>query len=345
MKILFLTADGEMLGLAERIAVSHEVKVFVAGGTISQLAGAGRVPRVLSWRPEMSWADLVVADYELSPAEQNILRDRGRLLFGVGTVNLEELITASPQQGLPFSLVGFWNGHGWIEPMFYATGQHYQLTGDLGPRVESFMSTNVWPIEKVMPGILPVADKLTQSNYRGPIHFEMVLSEDKTEISNVIAHPQMMLLAPILELISDDPVEFLTAIASGGQSIFGYHKQVAVAQRLYAPPWPYQMDAMIADPIDIDEKVKHNLWLIDVVKQTLEVDEEISHLFFGASGSFSIATAIGRKGSRPKDYFREAHRRLAKVVSGIHHPFLQYRNDVSDQVRENHKQLRSQGIE
>ena len=352
VKILFLTAAGEMLGLAERVAAKHEVKVFVAGGIIYQLAGMGRVPRVTSWRPEMKWADLIIADYPLSSAEQTAIRDRGRLLFGVGNAGLEELISADPKSGLPFSLTAFWNGHSWVAPSFWATGQKNQLAGDLGPEINNYMSTNVWPVEKTPREVIVILEKadkiLAHTDYHGPVTFELSLHNETIQVENIIAHPLMMILAPILGLIKADPVDFLTKIASGGDSSFDYWKQVGVATRLYGSPWPYRMaDGMTSpDAIYIDDKTKSSVWMIDIVKQVLSEDnKEYFNFYFGASGSLGIATAIGRKGSRPKDYFREAHRRLEKVITGVHPPLLQHRNDIELPIRTAHKQLRLRGIE
>ena len=351
MKVLFLTAAGELLGLAERIAEKHEVKAYVAGGILCQLAGMGRIDRVTAWRPEMKWADLVVADYPLSPAEQSALRDRGRLLFGVGNVdvNLEEVITEPPTpDSLPFSVTGLWNGHGFTKPLFYSIGLMHQLAGDLGPLVGNYMATHIWqmghrPTAMEHP-LGSVENWLTKSDYRGPVTIDFYHNLDgKLVFGSVHPRPIMMLLGPMLQLMKMEPLEVLSGLASGGLlDIPMWETQVGAALRLYGPPWPYMMHPGTTVPqvIDIGLESLQYSWLTDVVRKDID---DTSAYYFGSSGSLGMALATGRKGSREKDHFREATRRLQNVVKGIDHPMLQYRTDTTDTLRRLYRKLQAKG--
>lgn len=85
MKILLLSRDGDGLGLAHQLKKEgNSVKAFCVA---SRDAGLGLVDRVDSWRPHISWADLVISDGPGWGVYENLLKQMGKPLLGISDLS------------------------------------------------------------------------------------------------------------------------------------------------------------------------------------------------------------------------------------------------------------------
>lgn len=355
MKTLFINETSELIGLAKKVTeAGFPTKTFIRS-PLHSMAGLGFIDRTTSWRPEMKWADLIVSDATLTPAEQIALREWGRLLFGIGSIDteaVEKILKKDEPVGgnlgdndiVYWSYLSFWNGRTFTSPGFMVLTDWYLLAGDLGGLAEQPMGVTVF--------VYPQSDRvgaidalLKGSNYRGPIEWQMVSSPEHTRAFSIRTGLNMTALSAIFEIIKMSPLDFMAEIAGGSLSDIPVHNLNAASTRLYGPPWPWRLPlgAQIKDSVLIHPGAEKHLYITDLwLGQEGETDDsKTPALFFGPSGSLGLATSAGKFGPKTKDPFREARRRVQRVVSGVHHPLLQYRSDSNDTAAESYEKLTS----
>lgn len=86
MKILILSMDGDGLGIAHRLAAEgNQVRMYVKDPRFRQ-AGEGLIEPISSWRPSLSWSDLIICDMVGFGKHEELFKTRGKVVFGCSKV-------------------------------------------------------------------------------------------------------------------------------------------------------------------------------------------------------------------------------------------------------------------
>lgn len=343
MKVLLLGNNSELTGLGQQLANEHQVKAFFMENVGQDVYIPG-IDFTDSWRSEVRWADLVVLGAPKWTQPQSMLREHGRLLFGVGGMELSVLempIVQPPEYGETedLTLFGIWNGRKFLEPMFIGFSYDRLLTGDLGPKL-ACMGSLLLPLKDVEPFeeyISFLSQRLRNTDYRGPISWSFTAFEEKLVPISTTIGMEVAWFAPFVEMLDEDLFDFLLDTAAGTKKELKVKEAIALSCRLYDSPWPYKAEKENNWNANIVPGALKHIWLSDVSSN------ENAFYNIGPSGNFGFATSVGVPNGRNRDFIREPKRRLERVIGGIDHPTLQYRNDIGFDAVEKIKQLKAWG--
>jgi len=86
LKILILSQDGDGLGIAQKLSKEgNQVKMYTKDPRFRE-AGSGMLEPVDSWRPNISWADMIICDMVGFGKHEELFRSRGKVVFGCNSI-------------------------------------------------------------------------------------------------------------------------------------------------------------------------------------------------------------------------------------------------------------------
>ncbi len=86
MRILFLSKDGDGIGVAHKLKMEgNDVRLFIQSKQFP-LTAMGMVERVPSFRPHIPWADLIICDMVGFGKYEDLFRRMGKVVFGCSKI-------------------------------------------------------------------------------------------------------------------------------------------------------------------------------------------------------------------------------------------------------------------
>lgn len=329
MRVLFLSENGEGLGLATHLSSEgHAVNFIVPAGSH---IGQGLVGHDAESAPDF----VVYASANLGRDADEYRQSGKRTL---GSSRWGELIESNPEytdsliksigwstnsidSGINLYITGWFNGRGFLSSYVSLVYRRF-MSGGRGPDINfTGVVSNFWqPTERILESILkPVSHILKKVNHRGPIHIHTLIDGDRycvKELSASLAHPLSTVLFENTKASVSDIL--LRLFNEDSKSIIPI-AQWACGVMISIPPYPYQAQH---NPISIKgiipDNIKH-MWLVDVKR-----DNE-GYSTTGESGKIGYVTARG-------DSVHESVRRAYRTINNLSTPDLQYRDDVGRNI-------------
>jgi len=353
MRVLMLSAQGDGLGLAQKMQEEgHKVKVWISDSQY-RLAGQGLVERVSSWRPHMANADLILADTVGFDHLYSLLRSRNQVTLGfhplsrlelqreAGLYLLEENGLAIPEEaealeGIEIIAEGWFNGRDWITPFTHTFEEKRFLYKNMG-QVTDCMGNVVLALKRpnklVKETLLKLTAALRSEGYRGPLGISCIVTEDKAYALKPFISFSYDALEALMEGLMEPVSDVIFETAQGTKKNMDVSWDYLIAVRMTIPPWPMaKPDPKLAGVPVLGlhaENLKH-IYLTDVYKQGSD--------YFWAAGDGVVlkATAHGRD-------VEEVRRRVYRTLDSVSMLDKQYRLDIGKRVNSDLAQLRSWG--
>lgn len=348
MNVLMLSKQGRGLTVADKIArEGHPVKVWIRYPRCT-VSGTGIVERVHSFRPHISWANLVIGDEPgfgmYSPllgrsgkptigidAFGDALGDRAEALFehaGITDGSVSPMLKGTPLQ------IGAWfNGRDWVLPFTFSFKETRLFEGGLGPLTDC-MGSVVMVVKGRPPMIektlFPLAPFLRKSGYAGPIHLSCIAGPESVHPTGILCGFDYDSIEATMEGLREPALDLLFETAVGVKKRMRLIKDYLISVRLSVPPWPSASDSCrLGTPIEglNDKNLKHILFVGAYNDDGFKV---------GSDGVVLKATAWG-------ETVREARRRVYRTLNRLDIQDKQYRRDVGRKVEKSLKRLEEFG--
>ena len=337
MEILFLSEDGNGLGLADIMSrEDNQVNMFIRNGGAS--SGVGIVNRVESWRPYVKTADFIVCDDPVWAKHEDVFKTRSRAVVGASLfgnmINKKKRgeflrncgVEPGELDAFPTLIHGFFNGRDFLKPLLFSEVEMFMFPGRLGSMVDC-MGCVVKAIKKKMPFEDEIAEGLRKANIRGMV---TLVYNQQEELGGVFEGFYYDVIEAVCEGLKIRVSDFLYDIAMGTAKEFPMTDDFVVVVRLTMPPWPYASEIPFQDNLFIEGitegSLKH-LFLCD-----MQYDKELDEYRPGfGTGLLLKASARGRA-DEERWNLREPRRRVYRTLESIEFPNKQYRLDIGAQT-------------
>ena len=356
MNILFLSHDGDLLGIAMRCkSEGFSVLLHVLSDERGGCIGRGIVDRVdfderlvkrngeciatnVNRLLSFTLPNLIVLDSNSLGKLGDYLREKGLPVFG-GSFWSDCLSTnpsyafqlisrlccsppsLSPSLALPLSLSLLWNGSS-ILSSFLTLNETRFLTGGLGEEVES--TGQVLLSKKYLPPFSSLSETLSKMlrkvKFRGMLTLNLAVTETSFLILSFTSHP--LYFPSLLEVYKGSVTDLLMSVAGGKRCEGEVTMDVAVSILVSIPPYPHQSKSPAESRVGgVDGHNSSHLYLLDAFSPLGEVERA------DGDGRVVWATARGRD-------VREARKRAYKTVRNLVIEKAQYRLDIGEGVEE-----------
>lgn len=319
MKTMIFSESGKLSDLTHRIeSEGHEAACFITRPS-SDLQCQGINNRVKAWRPAIEQADLVLIEGQLPYNAAEKINHHAKVVIGG---DLVDLVIDNSDLDEQQEYLLWWGGRGWVLPVFRVMSVTTLLAGNLGP-VVGHMGVVITAMDKYQP-IKPVMDSveahLLQTSYRGPVSFVVGKRKSQWFLQRASFGIDPMPFVGLLELLPASIFTPLFEASCGLLNEFPLRADSAAIVHLSAPVWPSGHGEGCKE-FSIEPGARKHVYLNGVG------DTPGSHYRNDGSGAVGYAASCGRKIDGTNN-FRNAFRRVQRVINSIHLPELQYRNDL-----------------
>ena len=367
MNILFLSKNGDGLGLVERVqSEGHNAHLHIINKS-AQDVGSGMVEKPVFNKPLLTKdnrvvkenvkglakevnADLIIFDTSGMGKIADYLRllnypilggnwwaDNATLNEEYGKKLMKQVgIATLPNKevdGVDVSCELWWNGlSSHIHNMTFVDRQF--MSGDVGPILDGGGGVVVKMVkpdmELVSEGIGKMERLLKRVSYRGPITLNSIVTEEKLYGVSLTVGFEYEALPSLFELHKGNITQLLynIAVATSGYGVFT--SDYAIAVRLSIPPYPNVGEVEVGVPIEgaNENNFKHIWW------KNIRVGERYESA--GVRGELAAVVARGRS-------VGECRSRVYRTISNLTIPQMQYRNDVGARVNKDMGKLSEWG--
>ena len=350
MNILFVSHDGDSLGLAMRtreeghpttLYIENERAAFVGNGLVVKPAFARHLLKLngeavassINQLISETSPDLIIIDSARLGKVGDYLREKGRVVFG-GSKWSDTLESSSGYASSVLRRIGiktielelagvevecgaWWNGIELLSP-YLALNEKRFMTGSLGCLVESAgnivlsLPTKSLLFKKSME---LMKGMLKKSKWRGAISIKLILNE--SDLGGVGFTVSTLYFPSLLETYKGSTVDLLWSIASGKRFEGEFTTDCALSLLLSIPPYPLSMPAKNETLLGVSPSNLRYLHLLDVTKMVEVYETAVS------DGRVAWVTARGRN-------IGEAKKRAYKTATNLQVTDLQYRTDIGD---------------
>lgn len=216
------------------------------------------------------------------------------------------------------------------------------LEGNRGPQAEC-MGSILWissdKSELFKEGIGMLVPALKKVNYRGPLTFNVVITEQGLVGMDFVARFNLSTIFVIAEMYKGKLNDLFYSVASGVEQHMEFKSEWGIGTTICVPPYPLNVvpDYSANQVINgiSQDNIKH-MWLYDVYKSNER------YLCGGCGGMVGVVTARGDKIGEWSP-LREAKRRVLRTISNLITPNLMYRRDIGDGVPAEYRRLQEWG--
>lgn len=248
----------------------------------------------------------------------------------------QPLIVQRIVEGVEVSTEGWWNGRNWVFPFNHTFEEKRFMNEGLGPNT-GCMGNIVVAARKVnkLVGatVLRLEGFLKQTNYRGPIDVNSIVTADKAYALEITARFGYDALEAVMEGLQEPVTDLIFETAVGIKKEMRITNGYMIAVRLSVPPWPHDEPAKeeAGQPIlGLNEHNLKHVYLTDVYKK--------NNKYFYAAGDGTVLKATADGAS-----VREARRRVYRTLGGIQIGGKQYRTDIGERVEGDMAKLKEWG--
>jgi len=337
MKILCVSQNGELLGLAKRVNDEGHNVTLATDNNIGN--GIVKTIPYNSYKKKHD-VDVVFIDNPYLGTYADQLRNDGYKVpfcnawskaLAINTqYNLSVVRTLGftpydgTQPGYPLTLEGWFNGNKFVCSYMYKNYTKL-MNSDKGPHIPCsgivlngrFFNTNLY--EQTLSTIeVP----LRRTGYSGPVTLDIIINKEGFYVKSIKAWLTSQTLSLLNEIRNREVTEMLLSIYNGSSSTFKVPDCI-VSLPLTVPPYPNKATNTVYDVPALDNnKIKH-FYLVEM-KYTQTYQTGLN------TGMVGYATAIGN--STSDDPLREARRRVIRTLNNIGISDGQYRTDIGKHI-------------
>ena len=140
MKVLFLSSEGDSLGIAYKISKSEDVSVFLKNRKQS-IIGENLLNFVDSWRPYLHEYEWIICDGTEWFSKYDLLKGTGRQVLGCSYAPVSTFVQENDLGGIECEVIGWFNGRSFAEPYFFNFPYNHFLREGVGPVVDYMGNT------------------------------------------------------------------------------------------------------------------------------------------------------------------------------------------------------------
>jgi len=349
MKILFISSDGNCLGLVMRCdAEEHLTSLYIENRSNAMVGNcmvdkpvfskfltnnAGDViPSAVNQLVKESDPELVVVLGTRLGKVADYIKKECKLPV-VGASHFTDTLSSSPTYaekimtragvhksdadvGIPIELVAWWNGLAFTTPMVVHNITRF-MNNNLGSSVTSVgnvIHSLLFTSELLTETMCKMTAILCKSSFRGCFGMKCLVNDDRVECVEFNTNPYY--LSSMLEVYKGSVVQLLYSIANGGKIDGEFTSDYGVSILASVPPYPSEVKSnILTSVVGLNEKNVKHVYVMDAAYFNNEL------VCAGSSGKLAFVSARGRD-------IKEACRRAYKTLSHLGINNIQYRTDV-----------------
>lgn len=362
MTLLFVSEDGENLGLAMRCVdegysvsfyTESEEAAFVGNGIVDKSAFSKHILNCnkeciasnLNQLMEVERPDIVVFDSLHLGKAADYLREKGVSVFGSGrwadtlsnggsyAKGIMKRVGITPfkkEVGVRVSCGAWWNGFSLLSP-YISFNENRELTGSLGRVVKSSgnVSHSVSVKSRIFKESIEKMERLLKkTKFRGNISLSCIATKDR--LYGISFLTSSLFLPSLLESYKGSVTELLVSITEGREIKGEFTSDYTLSVPVSIPPRPFDCDCLDVEVGGICPSNLRHLYLTN-----LKLDGDMYRSARG-EGELLVASARGRD-------VNEAKKRAYKTISNLSIEDVQYRTDIGDRILGSEETLKGWG--
>jgi len=351
MTVLFISNEGESLGLAMRVKNEGYSTYFYTERDNAEWVGEGLVDKTIVGRRLTRVSgeciasnvnrlisevkpDLVIVDGKSMGKVADYIKEQNIPVFG-SSYWTDSLSTSPPyvtqlshrigidmwegEKGVSVECGVWWNGLSSLSP-FLVYNEDRFMDNSLGMSIPSAGNVvrSISPTSKLYKESIEKMERLLKkSKFRGVLSIGCVVTKGKVYCTHFTS--SLIYFPSLLEIYKGSVTDLLSSTANGRKSDGQFTADCALSFLLSTPPYPISAPAEYAPIKGISPSNLKHVYLLDVQKR------EEKYEAAEASGKIMWVSARGRD-------VGEAKKRVQKTISNLSIPDIQYRMDIGRRV-------------